>query len=113
MTFCSSLHTAISVPSTGFDARSNVAAQHAEERALSTALAYRSFGSVIAATAVMETFFMLSPGIDRQVAVAGDLRKNLRLLEVDDAVLNEIVTRGCPYRPASTCLPIPAPTRRA
>lgn len=73
----------------------------------------------------METFFMLSPGIDRQVAIAGYLRKNLRLLEVDDAVLDAIVTGGysspnqialppqhhhrqldCPLRAKSKCLSI-------
>ena len=42
----------------------------------------------------MEAYFLLSPGIERQVAIAGDLRKNLRLLEVDEAVLDEIVTQG-------------------
>ena len=42
----------------------------------------------------MEAYFLLSPGIERQVAIAGDLRKKLRLLEVDEAVLDEIVTRG-------------------
>lgn len=42
----------------------------------------------------MQSFFLLSPGIDRQVAIAGDLRQNLRLLELDDALLDEIVTRG-------------------
>ena len=44
----------------------------------------------------MDAYFLLSPGIERQVAIAGDLRKNLRLLELDEAVLNEIVTRGYP-----------------
>ena len=44
----------------------------------------------------MEAYFLLSPGIERQVAIAGDLRKNLRLLELDEAVLDEIVTRGYP-----------------
>ena len=45
----------------------------------------------------MEGYFLLSPGIERQVAIAGDLRPNLRLLEVDEAVLNEIVSRGYPF----------------
>ena len=43
----------------------------------------------------MEAFFILSPGLERQVAIAGVLSKNLRMLEVDDAVLDEIITRGC------------------